>query len=100
MMETQLYLRNVATLEYDPEKCTGCGLCIDVCPHAVFKMVGKRASVTDPDRCMECGACELNCADGAISVRSGVGCASAVITGFLNKSEPTCGCSPDTKSCC
>lgn len=96
------YLANVATLEYDSEKCTGCARCTEVCPHGVFVMEEKRARVTDRDRCMECGACALNCEYGAIAVDSGVGCAAAIITGLLTGSEPTCGCESDggSSSCC
>jgi len=32
---------------------------------------------------MECGACKLNCPTSAISVNSGVGCASAMIYAAL-----------------
>lgn len=96
------YLADVTTLEYDVEKCTGCGRCVEVCPHGVFVMEEKRARVTDRDRCMECGACALNCEYGAISVDSGVGCAAAIITGMLTGGEPTCGCDDGggTSSCC
>ena len=34
------------TLEYDANKCTGCGMCVTVCPHRIFKMDGKKAAVT------------------------------------------------------
>jgi len=96
------YLANVATLEYDPENCTGCQRCVEVCPHQVFVMEDKRARVTDRDRCMECGACVLNCEFGAISVDAGVGCAAAIITGMITGGEPVCGCDSDGKSsgCC
>ncbi|WP_286726522.1 4Fe-4S binding protein [Pelotomaculum terephthalicicum] len=33
------YLHNVATLELYPEKCIGCGWCLEVCPHQVFPLV-------------------------------------------------------------
>ncbi len=35
------YLEDVATLALDEQKCIGCGLCIEVCPHAVFEMQEK-----------------------------------------------------------
>jgi len=96
------YLADVTTLEYDLEKCTGCGRCVEVCPHGIFVMEEKRARITDRDRCMECGACALNCEYGAIEVDSGVGCAAAIITGLLTGSEPVCGCDSDgsSSSCC
>ncbi len=87
------YLRDVATLSLDPELCMGCGQCIDVCPHGVFALQARKAVIVDRDACMECGACARNCPVEAIHVRSGVGCASAVITGALRGTEPTCDCS-------
>ena len=73
----------VNTLEYYPELCTGCGLCTIVCPHQVFAMNGRIARLVRYEACMECGACQLNCAAGAITVESGVGCASAMIQAAL-----------------
>jgi len=93
------YLKNVATLSLSAEKCTGCGRCTDVCPHGVFGVEDKKARIKDKDRCMECGACAMNCPANAISVDSGVGCAAAVIWGWLTGNEPSCGCS-DGGGCC
>ena len=67
------YLKQVASLDYHPEKCVGCGLCVKVCPQAVFALNGGKADLVDLDKCMECGACELNCAFAAIKLKSGVG---------------------------
>ena len=86
------YLKNVATLKYYPEKCTGCGRCAEVCPHGVFEIIDKRAALTDKDNCMECGACWKNCSFGAISVDSGVGCAAAIINAMRTGGDPTCAC--------
>lgn len=87
------YLKNVATLKLNPDKCVGCGMCVTVCPHGVFELSGGKAKIADLDSCMECGACLKNCAFGAITVSPGVGCASAIIKGLLTGSEPTCDCS-------
>jgi ferredoxin len=94
------YLKNVATLRLDRERCTGCGRCVEVCPHAVFSMKDSKAMIDDLDRCMECGACAMNCAFGAISVNAGVGCAAAIIHGKLHGTEPSCGCGGTEKACC
>ncbi|OIN99529.1 MAG: ferredoxin [Elusimicrobia bacterium CG_4_10_14_0_2_um_filter_56_8] len=93
------YLSGVTTLKLNPDKCTGCGMCVNVCPHAVFIIKTRKAAITDPDLCMECGACALNCSFEAITVKKGVGCAQAVRNGFLRGTEPDCGCGGDS-SCC
>lgn len=93
------YLPNVSTLQHAPDKCTGCGRCLEVCPHGVFEMSNKRAVLTARNRCMECGACAMNCDFHAISVNSGVGCAAAIIRGMLTGSEPTCGCGDSAAGC-
>lgn len=95
------YLANVTTLQYSPAKCAGCGRCVEVCPQGVFVMRDKLAAITDKDLCMECGACAMNCEFGAITVNSGVGCATALITSMVFGGEPTCGCSDaGGSSCC
>ena len=82
------------TLEYQPELCIGCGVCVDVCPQAVFSMNGRLAILRRKEACMECGACQLNCPVNAIRVDSGVGCAAAMIRAALTgKKEITCGSS-------
>ena len=84
----------VNTLVYNAELCNGCAMCVAVCPHAVFSMQDRKAHLVKPQDCMECGACQLNCAQGAITVESGVGCASAMIISALKaQREVTCDCS-------
>lgn len=97
------YLKNITSIEIkNVDKCTGCGMCVNVCPHNVFKITKKKAEIINKDACMECGACKLNCPVGIIQVNSGVGCAAAIIKGMLSNSEPTCGCSgkKESASCC
>jgi NAD-dependent dihydropyrimidine dehydrogenase PreA subunit len=86
------YLKNGETLSLNGELCTGCGECIEVCPHAVFMIKDGKAAIADREACMECGACALNCAPGAIKVKAGVGCAAAVLKGMIRGTAPACGC--------
>lgn len=86
------YIEEVVTLELDVEACNGCTLCTQVCPHGVFVMEDRRARIVDRGACMECGACAKNCAQGAITLEPGVGCAAAIIYGWVNGTEPSCGC--------
>ncbi|MEW6221675.1 MAG: mercury methylation ferredoxin HgcB [Thermodesulfobacteriota bacterium] len=88
------YLSNTVSLRFDAGGCTGCGSCLEVCPHNVFARQGQRVALAARDNCMECGACALNCPTGAIQVKAGVGCAYAIIRGILTGSEPSCDCSP------
>jgi len=107
-MRNLSYLKNVATLQLDGQKCTGCGMCLEVCPHNVLAMQGKIVQAIDRDACMECGACSRNCPAGAISVQSGVGCAAAVINSLLGRNGGECCCGPQEntpgsapgRSCC
>lgn len=93
------YLKNVTTLCLSAEKCIGCGRCAEVCPHRVFNVTEKKAWIKNKDHCMECGACARNCPANAIAVNSGVGCAAAVIMGWLSGNEPSCDCS-GSQECC
>lgn len=93
------YLPGVVSLQLDQTKCKGCRLCTEVCPHGVFEVVNRRSSIVDRDACMECGACASNCESGAITVNSGVGCATAIIYGALTGQEPTCGGDTAQVSC-
>ena len=86
------YLSNVVTLELFPDKCVGCGMCVDVCPHGVFEVKDGKAAITDRDKCMECGGCAGNCAYEAIKVDKGVGCATALISAMITGGEPNCDC--------
>lgn len=58
--ETQRYERE---MQYDPEKCTGCGTCAKICPsQAVIMKEGK--PVLNREACTLCGKCENYCPAG------------------------------------
>jgi NAD-dependent dihydropyrimidine dehydrogenase PreA subunit len=67
-------------------------MCTVVCPHAVLLLGGRKARVADRNACIECGACARNCPAGALTVKAGVGCASAIIHSWLTGEEPSCDC--------
>lgn len=94
------YLRDVVSLKLYSDRCTGCGQCSEVCPHSVFLLNNGKAEIIDKDACMECGACARNCPFTAIEVKPGVGCAAAIITGWLTGTEPSCDCSGNDGNCC
>jgi len=48
-------------------KCTGCGLCRELCPHGAIR-VTYIANVA-PERCVGCGVCVENCPVRALSLR-------------------------------
>ena len=67
------YMKNVVSLELNQDRCIGCQLCVQVCPHEVFEMKQLKAAIVNRDACMECGACSQNCPASAIAVKPGVG---------------------------
>lgn len=94
------YLKNVVTLGLDADRCTGCGMCVAVCPREVLRLEDGRARIIDRDACIECGACAKNCPPQALSVEAGVGCAVAIARGALTGAEPSCGCEAEESGCC
>jgi len=54
----------------DTEKCTGCELCLMVCPTDVFRPdpEGGAVLIVYPDDCQTCFSCELDCPVDAIHV--------------------------------
>ncbi len=49
------------------EKCTGCGACVEFCPHGVYRHSSK-VEVVNPFNCVVgCSGCVSQCPEGAIS---------------------------------
>lgn len=56
----------------DPEKCTGCNKCVDICTEDVFygSKKGEVPTVTYPKECIHFSGCVYECpVPGAIRVR-------------------------------
>ncbi|MFX0101104.1 MAG: FAD-binding protein [Candidatus Hodarchaeota archaeon] len=61
------------SLNYDKEKCTGCGFCEKVCPFESITIVkdevsGKKKASIDMDTCRLCGACVNACKFDALEI--------------------------------
>lgn len=52
----------------DPEKCTGCGNCVEDCPSEVIALKDDKANVVNPDECIDCGVCVDACSFDAINI--------------------------------
>jgi NAD-dependent dihydropyrimidine dehydrogenase PreA subunit len=52
----------------NPEKCTGCGMCVKVCPTAAARGEKKKPHNIDNKTCIRCGACIESCKFDAINV--------------------------------
>jgi NADH-quinone oxidoreductase subunit F len=52
----------------DPDKCTGCGVCIQACAHQAITGAKKEPHVIDVQRCQKCGICRSECKFDAVRV--------------------------------
>lgn len=53
----------------DSERCSGCGLCVKVCPYQAIRM-DKNIAKVDTILCRGCGMCASICPSGAATLRS------------------------------
>ncbi len=57
------------TYSIDPETCTGCHACFNICPHEAIEGERKEPHKIDPDICTRCGSCIEVCKFEAIEVK-------------------------------
>ena len=67
--KSPVFFRGEYVAAVDPEKCSGCGQCVKICPFKAFKPWKKKDKAeVRADRCYGCGICRSVCAKGAISL--------------------------------
>jgi NAD-dependent dihydropyrimidine dehydrogenase PreA subunit len=54
--------------ETDPDRCVGCGACVEICPVDAIKVEGGLAEV-DEEWCIGCGVCATRCDFDALRVK-------------------------------
>jgi NADH:ubiquinone oxidoreductase subunit F (NADH-binding) len=59
--------RDLVEYQIIKEKCTGCQLCIKVCPTGAISGSPKKLHTLDPDKCIKCRACYEICKFDAIT---------------------------------
>jgi MinD superfamily P-loop ATPase len=52
----------------DHQRCTGCHLCVDICPTHALAQVDGKAHLLHPDLCNYCTVCEDRCPENAIAL--------------------------------
>ncbi len=52
-------------LYVDVDRCSGCGVCVDVCPNGAMSIQDGKACITQA-LCNQCEACADSCPEGAI----------------------------------
>lgn len=64
-------------VEFNEERCKGCGLCTIYCPVKIVKIDESRINskgytpsiVTDMEKCVGCTSCAMMCPDSVIEVK-------------------------------
>lgn len=68
LSQEQLY-HSPTVAKVSPNLCTGCGMCVDVCPYEAISLQNKKAEVNEV-LCEGCGTCQATCLRAAIQVKN------------------------------
>ena len=55
-------------INFDEEKCVGCGQCVDICPVQVWELADGKSSPVRAEECLGCESCSGVCEQDAISI--------------------------------
>ncbi len=67
-IQQMIHDRTVLRPQADPDRCTGCGTCIDHCPMSALSIKAAIPQV-DPGACIACFCCQEMCPEKAIALR-------------------------------
>ncbi|MCK4279792.1 MAG: 4Fe-4S binding protein, partial [Candidatus Thorarchaeota archaeon] len=72
----------------DEDKCSGCTVCISICPYNAITMNDRDRAEVNPALCKGCGTCTSTCPSGAITSQHYTdGQISAMIEEYLSAHE-------------
>lgn len=66
-IQSVIHSRTLLRPQADPDKCTGCGTCVDHCPVSALSMIDDIPQV-DAGRCIACFCCQEMCPEKAIAL--------------------------------
>lgn len=84
----------IPKISINPDLCTGCGICGEVCPFGIPNPNNEgKYEMIEPERCTECSACKRNCPTMAIILQERKGCGCLWNARAVAKN-------PQNNSCC
>ncbi|MCK4703595.1 4Fe-4S binding protein, partial [Candidatus Bathyarchaeota archaeon] len=60
--------RGAAFAEIDEKKCSGCGICIELCPYNAIRKDELGIARADSSLCGGCGVCAASCPERAVTM--------------------------------